>query len=407
MILFENFAVALRALRANLMRSGLTMLGIVIATAGVIAVVSIVQGMQSMIVGQLQDIGTTLISVFPQNPQQGPGIVAKQVKLTWEDGQAIAAQVPGIREITPVIGGQSQLKYRDRQHTPQMVLGSYGNWPEVFNHAVGSGRFFNSFDVQRRRKVAVIGLKVVDELRLGKDPIGKEILIGNLRATVVGVMEERGQSLGQNQDDMVFIPFNTALTLFGRNAGDQIQIRLQTESAEVVDQVVDGIKGVLRQRHSIGKDDDDDFLVFKQDQLISVFSQILGGITAVIGSIAGIALLVGGIGIMNIMLVSVTERTREIGVRKAVGARRQDVLIQFLIEAVVLCLIGGLIGVGLGYGAGFALVAAIPGDLPPPHIPVLWVAISLFSVTLIGVFFGIYPAGRAAKLDPIEALRYE
>jgi putative ABC transport system permease protein len=407
MVIFENFAVALRALRANLMRSSLTMLGIIIGTAGVISVVSVVQGLEAMIVGQLQNIGTTLISVFPQNPNQGPGVVAKQVKLTWQDGQAIVNQVPGIAEVTPVVAGAAQLKYLDRQHTPQMVIGCFGNWPEVFNHAVERGRFFSSFDVQRRRKVAVVGREVVDELRLGNDPIGKEILVGNLRATVVGVMEERGQALGQNQDDFVFIPFDTALTVFGRNAGDQIQIRLQAENAEMVDSVVDGIKGVLRKRHKIVEGEDDDFVVFKQDQLISVFSQILGGVTAVIGAIAGVALLVGGIGIMNIMLVSVTERTREIGVRKAVGARRQDILMQFLVEAVVLCLTGGLIGVAVGYGIGYLVVSLVPADLPPPHVPIGWIAIAFGVVTVVGVVFGIYPAGRAASLDPIEALRYE
>ncbi|MCP3956748.1 MAG: FtsX-like permease family protein [bacterium] len=407
MILTENFRLAFEALRANPMRSILTTLGIIIGSAAVIAVVSIIQGLQFMITQQAQGVGATFAWVLPDTGNQGAGLVARQVKLTWADGQAIQQQVPGVAMITPLIQGIEQVKYRDRQHRPAGVSGVNADYPEVFNHTVDRGRFFTRLDLEHRRKVAVVGQTVVEELRLGDDPIGKEIYVGRIPVTLVGVMEERGQSLGTDQDDQVFLPFDTALTLFGRRAGDQVALSLQAESVEVVDRVKDGIERVLRARHRIPDGQPDDFLVILQDEILSTVNSILGGVTAVIGAVVGIALLVGGIGIMNIMLVSVTERTREIGLRKSVGARRQDILIQFLIEAIILSLVGGVIGLALGYGTGVVVASALPGDWPSAHVPLWAVALAFGFCTFVGVTFGIYPASKAARLDPIEALRYE
>jgi putative ABC transport system permease protein len=407
MVILENFTIALAALRANKMRSILTTLGIIIGVAAVIAVVSVVQGLQFMLTNVFEDVGATYMFVIPRQERNDPGMVTRQVKLTLEDGEAIAEQVAGIREITPIIIGGQQVKYRDRQHKPGYILGVNQDYQEVMNHTVDRGRFFSRLDLENRSKVAVIGLEVVEELRLGNQPIGKEIYVGNLPVTVIGVMEEKGQTLGENLDDLVFIPFYTALNLFGRDAGDRVQLRLQAESTAVVDQVKDGVTRVLRARHRLPEGEADDFQVFVQDEILSQVTSVLGSITAVIGGVVGIALLVGGIGIMNIMLVSVTERTREIGVRKAVGARRQDILVQFLIEAVTLSLVGGLIGLLLGWGLGVLIVAVIPADLPPAHVPLWAVALAFGFSVMVGVFFGIYPAGKAAKLDPIEALRYE
>ena len=407
MVVSENFRVALRALRANKLRSILTTLGIIIGVAAVIAVVSIVQGLQFMITRELQGVGATYVMVLPkQDPNQGPGVVARQVKLTWEDGQAVRDQVPGIRLITPLIAAPGQLlKYRDRQHT-SFLLGVNQDWPEVNNHHVDVGRFFSEIDLRHRRKVAVVGRKVVEELQLS-EPVGAEIYIGDLPTVIIGVMEKRGQSLGQDVDDLVFIPYETALALLGRTAGEQVQLRLQAANAEVVEQVKDGITQVLRQRHRIGEGQPADFQVLLQDELLDTIGSILKMITAVVGGVVGVALLVAGIGIMNIMLVSVTERTREIGIRKAVGARRQDVLVQFLIEAVTLSLVGGAIGLAVGYGLGAAVSAALPGDWPPAHVPFWAVLLAVGFSVAVGVFFGIYPAGKASRLDPIEALRYE
>jgi putative ABC transport system permease protein len=403
----ENLRIAFRALRANKLRSTLTTLGIIIGVAAVIAVVSIVQGLQFMITKELQGVGATYVMVLPkQDPNQGPGVLARQVKLTWEDGLAIRDQVPGIRLITPLVAAPGQVvKYGERQHS-SFLLGVNQDWPEVNNHEVEIGRFFSRLDMAHRRKVAVVGRKVVTELGL-QNPIGAEIYVGDLPVSIIGVMEKRGQSLGQDVDDLIFIPFDTALTVLGRNAGDQIQLRLQAEDASVVEQVKDGITQVLRQRHKIAEGQPRDFDVMLQDEILKTVGSILGMITTVVGAVVGVALLVGGIGIMNIMLVSVTERTREIGIRKAVGARRQDVLVQFLIEAVTLSLAGGGIGLLAGWGIGAAVASALPGDWPPAHVPFWAILLAVGFSAIVGIFFGIYPAGKASRLDPIDALRYE
>ncbi|KAB2966840.1 MAG: FtsX-like permease family protein [Thermoanaerobaculia bacterium] len=408
MVVAENFRIAFKALRANKMRSVLTTLGIIIGVAAVIAVVSLVQGLQHMITKELQGVGATYVMVLPKQDQnQGPGIVARQVRLTWDDGRAILAQVPGIRLMTPLIGGRATVKYRDRQHDPDFVFGVNQDWPEVSNYTVDRGRFFSRLDLAERRKVVVIGPDIADELLLGPDPLGREIYVGSLSVTVIGVMEKRGVSLGTDIDNLAFVPFDTALALFGRGAADQVQLRIQTTDAEVVEQVKDEITRVLRVRHRIAAGQPDDFEVVLQDEILKTVASILGSVTAVVGGVVGIALLVGGIGIMNIMLVSVTERTREIGLRKAVGARRQDVLVQFLIEAVTLSLIGGAIGVALGFALGAGIAGALPGDWPAAHVPLWAVLLAIGFSVLVGVFFGIYPAGKASRLDPIEALRYE
>lgn len=405
MIVTENFRIALRALWANKMRSLLTTLGIIIGVAAVIGVVSIVQGLQYLLTKQFEGLGANFMIIQPKTQFSGPGMVQKPVRLTWEDGQAIRDTVAGIEMITPQVFGGIQVKYRERVHS-SFVIGVNQDWPEVNNFAVDQGRFFNKLDLDRRQKVVVLGLDVIDELRM-VEPMGKEVYLDNVPVTVIGVMEEKGQSLGQNLDDLVFVPFDTALGIFGRRAADQVQLRLRLASTDNVDQVREEIKQLLRQRHKIPDGDPDDFQIVVQDEILEQTNAFLGTVTFVVAGIVSISLLVGGIGIMNIMLVSVTERTREIGIRKSVGARRQDILIQFLIEAVTLSLVGGAIGLALGYGVGRLATSLIPGNLPPAHIPIWAVAIAFGFSTLVGVFFGIYPAGKAAKLDPIEALRYE
>jgi putative ABC transport system permease protein len=330
MIVTENFRIALRALWANKMRSLLTTLGIIIGVAGVIGVVSIVQGLQFLITNQFEGLGANFMMVQPNQQFGGPGVVQRPVRLTWDDGQAIRDSVPGIELITPQIFGAAQTKYLDRQHST-FVVGVNQDWPEVNNFAVEEGRFFNKLDLDRRQKVAVLGLEVIEELRLSQ-PLGKEIYVGSLPVTVIGIMEEKGQSLGQNLDDLVFVPFDTALGIFGRRAAEQVQLRMRVADTDYVDQIREEMKQLLRRRHKIPDGDPDDFQIIVQDEILEQANTFLSAVTLVVGGIVSIALVVGGIGIMNIMLVSVTERTREIGVRKALGARKRDILLQFLIE---------------------------------------------------------------------------
>ncbi|HEX4499477.1 MAG TPA: ABC transporter permease [Thermoanaerobaculia bacterium] len=407
MVLLENFSVAARALRANLMRSILTTLGIIIGVAAVVAVVSIVQGLEYAINHQLQGVGATFIIVTPKLDRSNiPGVAARQVKLTYDDALAIEQKVPNIKKMAPTIFGRATLKYKDRKHDPAAVIGVTESYQDVNNQTVDRGRFFSQVDLDNHRKVVVIGPKVADELNLGPNPLGKEIYIDIYPATIIGIMEKKGLSLGFDVDDIAFVPFNSAVNLFGRNAADQIQIRLQAASTDDVEEVKDGVTRLLRQRHKVPDGEPDDAQVQTQDELLNSVNSVLGYVTAVVGGVVGIALLVGGIGIMNIMLVSVTERTREIGVRKAVGARRQDVLLQFLIEAVTLSLIGGGVGLAFGFGLGALVSKLIPG-FPPAHVPLWAVGLAIGFSAGVGIFFGIYPAAKASRLDPIEALRYE
>ena len=406
MVFFENFRIAFDALRANLMRSILTTLGIIIGVAAVISVVSVVQGLQSMITQQFQGVGSNFMMIMPFD-RNSRGMYSRQLKLTWDDGKAIRDQVPGISAMTPMVLGQVTLKYEDRQYRPRNVIaGVTEDYPDVNNHFVSEGRFLMRVDLERRRKVAVVGTTVVEELELD-NPLGKEMYVGSIPVTIIGVMEEQGQVLGQDSDDVVFLPYDTAVAAFGRNSAEQVFLQLKTADAESVERVRDEARRILRNRHEIPDGEPDDFLIQVQDEILDAINSTLGAVTAVIGAVVGISLIVGGIGIMNIMLVSVTERTREIGIRKSVGARKRDILMQFLIEAVTLSLLGGAIGVALGWGLGSLTAYLIPFDFPPAVVPLWAVALAFGFCTLVGVVFGIYPAGKAASLDPIEALRWE
>jgi putative ABC transport system permease protein len=404
-MIWDNLLIALQAIRANKMRSLLTMLGIIIGVAAVIAVVSIVQGLDYVISTQFEGVGVTYIMVFPRQDRQDPDLAGREVTLTYEDGLAVMERASGLKLFNPVFFRGEQARSANRQHGT-MLLGVGPSHQEVSNHWVDRGRFFSDLDIQRAARVCVVGQKVIDELELDEPILGSDIIVGNSTFTIIGIMERQGEMFGQSQDDFVIIPITTARDIYGVDALKQIRLDFQAESADTVDMAKDQITEILRARHHIPKGVKSDFQVLLQEELLERTGAILGTITSVVGGVVSIALLVGGIGIMNIMLVSVTERTREIGVRKAVGARKSDILVQFLIEAVTISLVGGLIGVLAGWGLGIIGAKAIPG-FPPAHVPLWAVALGFGFAALVGVFFGTYPAAKASSLDPIDALRHE
>jgi putative ABC transport system permease protein len=407
-VFLENLKIALRAIRANKMRSVLTVLGVMIGVAAVIAVVSIVQGLQHKISNDLQDIGSNFFEVFPDAGEQRNPFLQKMPDLTIDDAVAVRRATPGIRDFTPLFITSAQSKYRDARHQVQVyAVGS--SYQEVVNHWVEHGRFFTAVDEEQRKRVATIGIDAARDLNLGDDPIGKLIQVDNNAYTVVGVMEKKGGSFGNNQDDLILIPFSTAAVVYGSENMRKLVLAFQLEPGSDLDLAKEQVRNTLRARHHLTKDQKDDFRILAQEEILKMTSSILGGVTMTMGGIVGIALLVGGIGIMNIMLVSVTERTREIGIRKSLGARRQDILIQFLIEAVALSGLGGIVGIigGTLLANAARLIIGQWTDIPPVHTPILAIAGAFGFCAIIGIIFGIYPAAKASKLDPIEALRYE
>jgi putative ABC transport system permease protein len=401
-VLYENFRIALRSILANKMRSFLTTLGIIIGVAAVIAVVSIVQGLNYWISDQLQGVGATYILVVPNNDPNNPDHAGRDIRLTYEDGQAILERVPEVASFTPIFFTGERVRLRDRAVTP-FVLGVGAAYQDVVNHWVERGRFFSDLDQSSRSRVCLVGRKI---LGISGEPLGVDITVGRTTYTIIGVMEKMGEFLGQNRDNLILIPFSTAREIYGDEAMRQLRLDFKARSPRDVDRAKELMTAILRDRHGLRQGISNDFEILLQEEILKTTSTILGTITNVVAAVVGIALLVGGIGIMNIMLVSVTERTREIGVRKAVGARRTDVLLQFLIEAITLSVLGGTLGILLGWGMGAVGAALIPG-FPAAHVPLWAVFLAFGFASVVGVLFGVYPAGKAARLDPIESLRYE
>jgi putative ABC transport system permease protein len=404
-VLAENFWVALKALGANKMRSVLTTLGIIIGVAAVVAVVSIVQGLNFFIAGELQGVGATYIRILPFKDDNEPAHAGRDVRLTLDDARALSERTTEIAAVTPILYRPGRVRSGARKFNTY-VLGVSEEYEEVINHTAAKGRFFGPLDIRSRARVCTVGEEIVRRLQLGTRAIGAEIEVDGRSCTVIGVMEKKGETFGQNRDEIVWLPYTTALLAYGRDAEKAMLVDIKARSADRVDLAKSQVREVLRANHRLARDVPDDFKILAQEELLKTTSGILAVVTSVVGAVVGIALVVGGIGIMNIMLVSVTQRTREIGVRKAVGARRRDVLIQFLIEAVALALVGGVLGVAAGWGLGVLGASLIPG-FPPAHVPVWAIALAFGFSAAVGIFFGIYPAAKASALDPIEALRYE
>jgi putative ABC transport system permease protein len=381
---------------------------VMIGVASVIAVVSLVQGMQYKISNDLQSIGATFIEVYPDPGDQRNPFLQRLPDLTIQDAEAVRKATTSVHEWTPIYIASAQMKFGDAHHSSQMYAVN-GAYQEVVNHWVQHGRFFTPLDEEGKKRVAIVGQEVISSLKLGREPLGKIIQVNNNAFTVIGVFEKKGGTFGNNQDDIVVMPFSTAAVIYGSDNMRKLVLAFQMRSNGDLDLTKEQITEILRARHHIKKGDPNDFRILAQEEIMKTISTVLMNTTMVMAAVVGIALLVGGIGIMNIMLVSVTERTREIGIRKSIGARRRDVLLQFLIEAIALSGLGGVVGVIGGFLlANLArLLLARLVELPPVHTPFWAILLSVSFCAFLGILFGIYPAAKASKLDPIEALRYE
>jgi len=410
MSVFMTFRIAIRALGRNKMRTALTMLGMIIGVGAVITMVALGNGAQSAIESQIQTAGTNLINVNATGMFMMAGGVrggggGGSNTLTTQDAEAIRS-VPGVRFVAASANSRNQVVFGN-QNWFTRIQGTDIDLPLIRSWSTEYGAFFTSQDVTTSAKVAVLGSVVRDNLfGEGDDPTGQIIRVRNQPFKVVGVMKSKGQAaMGEDQDDAIYVPFTTVIKKLQRGHGDSIQsIVVSADSADRVKKVADDIAVLLRVRHKIEQGESDDFMVRTLEEMAALRVQTTETMTYLLAGIAGVSLLVGGIGIMNIMLVSVTERTREIGLRMSIGARGRDVLLQFLVEAVVLSLFGGMVGIALGFGISKVLTQFFQW---PTTISTDAVAVAFGFAAGIGVFFGFYPARKASGLDPIEALRYE
>lgn len=391
----ELFKLAFSSLKANKLRSALTTLGIIIGVFSVILLVALGSGLQKYITDQISGLGSNIIFVLPGKVSgtQGPGDSIN--KLTVANAKYLQERIKGIALSSPLISKITTVKYLNKSTKDTQVWGTSASFPDIIKTEFTKGTFFSEAQERSGSKVAVIGQTVVNNLFPHTDPIGKKLTISGGRYTVIGVSEKKGSSFGQDQDNVVVIPFAAARKQFSIDTVNYIY--LSAKSPELVELVKKRTTAIMLNRL-----DEDDFTLMTQEQTLQTATSITSVLTIALGGIAAISLLVGGIGVMNIMLVSVTERTKEIGLRKALGAKRKDILLQFLLEAVMLSLLGGTIGIALGLTASLILAHFFFADVTP------WSVILAFAFSVaVGVIFGMMPAYRASRLSPIEALRYE
>lgn len=405
MLFKESIAIAFTSLLSNKMRTILTMLGIIIGVGAVIVMVSIGMGVRQNITNSIASLGSNMLIVTPVSANKGGvrSAAGSSQKLKLDDAEAIKKKIKNIDYVSPTVNSSYQIVYGN-ENWNSSVYGVTPEYLKIRSLSVTSGSFITTSDINSRNRVAVIGSTVASNLFDTTNPVGKNIRIGNQPFRVIGVLESKGQSsMGNDQDDVVIIPLTTAQErLMGITYIRSINIQVSDSSK--MDLVQEQVESLLRQRHRIRTGQDDDFTVRNLTSLLETVNNTTTMLTLFLGSIAAISLLVGGLGIMNIMMVSVTERTREIGIRKALGATFKDIMLQFLIEAVIIGVVGGVLGILFGVGSAL-LVSKV--STFTTYITVFPIVISFSFSVGIGLFFGLYPARKAARLDPIEALRYE
>jgi putative ABC transport system permease protein len=404
--ILESIRSALLSIRAHKMQSFLTTLGITIGVTSVIAIVSIIQGFSSSVTDQFEGFGSNSLTITAYTSMKD-AMQGRISTLKPSDLQKITDQVDGIEHITPIFapfGGGAQVKYEGHS-TFSTVSATTRTFQDVEQSYVETGRFITPSDNQSRRRVAVIGRDIQKDLELPENPLGSFISLGGDWFKVIGVMEEKGSMFGISRDNIVLIPYQTGQSMIGNANDPNFTISFSVKDINDLERVKMLTERVLRKAHGLSPTDKKDFRIQTAAQITESFESLTDGLTMILGGIVSISLVVGGIGIMNIMLVSVTERTREIGICKALGAQRKDILMQFLIEAVTLSLVGGIMGILLGYGIG-AAVSLIPG-FPTASVPLWSIGLALGFSAAVGIIFGIVPAAKASNLDPIDALRYE
>jgi len=409
MDLAKVIRIAWKGLNRNKLRSLLTMLGVIIGVSAVIIMVSVSAGTEAAIEDQINTLGTNLLFVQPNFSRGGPGQGPQAGGLVYDDAFAIADQVSGVKGVVVEQGSTQTVKAGNVTIESVSILGTTADFPSVRDMNVASGRYFNATDLERKQKVAVLGASLAEELFGDLPPVGQVVTVGNTKLTVIGVMDEKGISGNVDYDTYLFTPISIVFDKFTNNQfarifGDRVRvIYVEIEDQEVLDEVIYQIELLLAKRHDVSLEEPD-FVVRSQQDIIATQEATTAAFRNLLGWVAGVSLLVGGIGIMNIMLVSVTERTREIGIRQSVGATPNDIRLQFLAEALLLSLVGGVIGVLSGVGGSWLFGAL--GEMQTVVAPSS-ILLAFTSAAAVGVFFGYYPANKAAQLDPIEALRHE